>query len=647
MDIRQLRKMTSQLNVLWIFSLLCAAGLSAANQTSSTPQQSTKSAKLSFIKLYNEKHADERPEFRHDVAFFTINSTVNFRIQLWAQSVDCYECDLWLVNTFRESNTTTMLVNTTHATRLSLVRVLPTLQAEDICSFTSHFKEAGDYWLFVDYPSYTSGSACDLTLANNPMAAEMPILFTLLGLFGLAGVWVLIQIIFRRIKSGHFFSRSANITDPTEMSDVVVTSNGQSVNSDKPDAQVENGGPPTHPPENEKEPPKKKRLRSLDAFRGLCLVVMIFVNYGGGGYWFFEHPPWNGLTVADLVFPWFIFIMGTSMNFSFRSMHKQGMTPCQMFFKIMKRSVYLFALGIYLNTSWGPVDLTQLRIMGVLQRFGVTYMILALVELVCGRKQDSHEDTKWAPVRDIILNTPQWIINLAFLATYVGLTYGLPIPGCPTGYTGPGGISQRGQYSNCTGGAARYIDEIILGNDHLYQFPTPMDTYNTSVPYDPEGLLGILTSVFMCFLGLQSGRIILLYEDHKGRIIRWLIWAAITGSIAAVLCKGSQNDGWIPLNKNLWSVSFVLTTGCFAFILLAIMYVFIDILDWWSGAPFIYPGMNSIVIYCCHDILWRELPINWQIEEIHWKLLLQDVWGAGFWCIVAYIMFKKKFFVAL
>ncbi|ESO82197.1 hypothetical protein LOTGIDRAFT_135049, partial [Lottia gigantea] len=392
------------------------------------------------------------------------------------------------------------------------------------------------------------------------------------------------------------------------------------------------------------------RLRSLDTFRGLSLVIMIFVNYGGGGYWFFEHPPWNGLTVADLVFPWFIFIMGTSMNFSFKSLYKKEKTTFQILFKIFKRSFILFAIGIILNTSWGPVDLETMRIPGVLQRFGLTYLFVALMEFTLGRRKDSHEvRRRHCKIRivDIVLNLPIWILNLALLGVFIGLTYGLPVPGCPKGYTGPGGISEDGQYKNCTAGAAQYIDRLVLGEHHIYQYPTPQEMYQTSMPHDPEGILGVLTSIFLCFLGLTAGRIIITFESHVGRIVRWLIWAAITGGIAALLCKGSQNDGWVPVNKNLWSVSFVMVTACFAFILLTILYVFMDILQWWKGGPFVYPGMNSIVIYVCHGVFWREFPINWQIEEVHWKLLLQDIWGTAIWVFVAYLMYRKRFFVAI
>ncbi|GLD56090.1 heparan-alpha-glucosaminide N-acetyltransferase-like protein [Lates japonicus] len=97
---------------------------------------------------------------------------------------------------------------------------------------------------------------------------------------------------------------------------------------------------------------KPTRLHSLDTFRGFALTVMVFVNYGGGGYWFFQHAPWNGLTVADLVMPWFVFIIGTSVVLAFRSMQRRGVSRLQLLRKITWRTVILLMLGFcFLNYS--------------------------------------------------------------------------------------------------------------------------------------------------------------------------------------------------------------------------------------------------------------------------------------------------------
>ncbi|XP_070210479.1 heparan-alpha-glucosaminide N-acetyltransferase-like isoform X2 [Littorina saxatilis] len=595
-------------------------------------EEGNSTALWDFITLYEQQGDPDRPALEHDVAWLTLNVSTGFALQVWAQTHQCRNCPYVYVTDVPARATTTILVNTTYTTDIKFARAHPGGYQEDICSFTVTFREHGDYWLFMDYETAQQQTPCTLLLANDPTEAEMPILFVGLGLLGLAAFASMAFKIASCLQNSRFFRKSADITDPSQNLDKdssVDLENGEAVGVEVEQKQ------------------KKPRLKSLDTFRGLSLVVMIFVNYGGGGYWFFEHPPWNGLTVADLVFPWFVFIMGTSMTFSFKSMYKREMTARAIVTKVITRSFKLFALGIVLNSSWGPVDLSGLRIPGVLQRFALTYLFISLIHLPFYRKNDSHKDRKWAPIRDVILYLPEWLVHLALLSLFLALTYALPVPGCPTGYTGPGGLSQYGVHENCTGGAARYIDVMVLGENHMFHYPTPQVIYHTKVSYDPEGILGTLTSIFLCFLGIQSGNILSFYQEHKGRIIRWLVWGLITGAIAAILCKCSKDDGWVPLNKNLWSLSFVLTTACFAFVLLTALYVVIDMLGWWGGQPFIFPGMNSIVVYFCHSIFWRVLPINWEVEPVHWKLLLQDVWGASFWVIVAYILYRKKIFVAL
>ena len=108
----------------------------------------------------------------------------------------------------------------------------------------------------------------------------------------------------------------------------------------------------------------------------------------------------------------------------------------------------------------------------------------------------------------------------------------MDVPGCGRGYLGPGGIGDFGEYMNCTGGAAGYIDMQILGINHIYGSPTCQGVYLTGA-YDPEGILGNLTSIYLCFLGVQLGRILSTYKDHKGRLIRWVAWGTLWGLLVS------------------------------------------------------------------------------------------------------------------
>jgi heparan-alpha-glucosaminide N-acetyltransferase len=178
--------------------------------------------------------------------------------------------------------------------------------------------------------------------------------------------------------------------------------------------------------------PSKKRLASLDSFRGFALVIMIFVNYGGGGYWFFNHSRWNGLTVADLVFPWFVWIMGVSIVFSYKGRRKDSLWS--RIYQVFRRTVILFALGLFLNNGF---NISHWRIPGVLQRFAITYFVVALTELFTSELY--HTGKHWftptnkclRAFRDITANVVQWAMILALEVLWLTITFLLPVSGCP------------------------------------------------------------------------------------------------------------------------------------------------------------------------------------------------------------------------
>lgn len=181
----------------------------------------------------------------------------------------------------------------------------------------------------------------------------------------------------------------------------------------------------------------------------------------------------------------------------------------------------------------------------------------------------------------------QWLVMLALLFIYFAITFLLDVPGCGKGYLGPGGIGDFGQYTHCTGGAAGYIDLQIFGINHIYQNPTCKSVYLTG-PYDPEGLLGNLTSIFLCYMGFQAGRILVFYNDSFQRMIRWLLWGVSFAAIGTLLCQAEQDGGWIPINKNLWSPSFIFVMVISTLIdLFSLIFFFFKGWNWILGFQFI------------------------------------------------------------
>jgi heparan-alpha-glucosaminide N-acetyltransferase len=216
---------------------------------------------------------------------------------------------------------------------------------------------------------------------------------------------------------------------------------------------------------------------------------------------------------ADTVFPGFIFIMGISLPLSFKSIaNKPDMRDTttgifktgKFMYKIVKRCVLLFFFGLLTSNS-SNIFLNDLRIMGVLQRFSITYFLCAMIELIYFRINGfvyidlnnsvlNWQTSKYLALKlhfkEIFYYPIQWLIVACLSLIWVLFTLFLPVEGCPTGYLGPGGLHENSSYFNCTGGAAGFIDRTILGYNHVYQDPTCKIIYKNLLPHDPEGLLG-------------------------------------------------------------------------------------------------------------------------------------------------------------
>ncbi|XP_048053375.1 heparan-alpha-glucosaminide N-acetyltransferase isoform X3 [Megalobrama amblycephala] len=525
------------------------------------------------------------------------------------------------------------VVSTQHALTLLLNSTSANLEQ---CKVHFHFGEQGNYSLWVKNLNEPSRVSCTMITDSEPINSYLPILFAFLVFAFLAALSTIWNTVKRLDVVTNLLIRLGSTVETERLINSELGTPNRLVN-----ASMESIIPAT----------TGRRLRSLDTFRGLSLVIMVFVNYGGGRYWFFRHESWNGLTVADLVFPWFVFIMGTSIGLSLSGSLRRGVKRTHLLWKIFWRSLQLFLIGVIIinpNYCQGPLSWDSLRIPGVLQRLGFTYLIVAVLDLAVAKDglTNLSSETCWYSVHDVCLYWPAWLCVIVLEAIWLCLTFLLPVPDCPTGYLGPGGIGDFGQYQNCTGGAAGYIDRWLLG-DHIYQTPSSRVIYQSVMPFDPEGVLGSINSILMAFLGLQAGKILLHYRDQYRQIItRFLIWGFILGIISAVLTKCSTNEGFIPVNKNLWSLSYVTTLSCFAFVALGVFYYMVDVKKWWSGAPFFYPGMNSILVYVGHEVFEEYFPFRWKManNQSHAEHLAQNLLATSIWVFIAYLLYRKKIF---
>ncbi|KAJ8726856.1 hypothetical protein PYW08_015253 [Mythimna loreyi] len=399
----------------------------------------------------------------------------------------------------------------------------------------------------------------------------------------------------------------------------------------------------------DKELAIQQRLRALDTFRGMAIVFMIFVNDGAGGYWWMEHATWNGLVAGDLVFPAFLWIMGVCIPLSVKSAFAKGVPRWKIVMHIVRRSVIMFLLGMSLNTIYGSNMLYELRIFGVLQRLAVSYLIAAgFYALTAPKYYTPPRGACGQALKDVLSCVWCWVLAGVLVAAHSVITFVVHDPDCPMGYLGPGGLHDDWVAPNCAGGAAGYIDRLLLGRSHVFQRSDAVRVYGGD-PTDPEGLLGCLTSAVQALLGVQAGATVLLQRSHKARISRWLAWALVFALAGALLAGFSREHGVVPINKNLWSMSFVLVTSACCLILLCFCYTLTDAWRLWGGGPFRAPGLNAIALYIGHSLCAHLFPFHWRVPNMrtHAISLVEAVWGTALWVIIAHVMAKKKVFITL
>jgi len=298
-------------------------------------------------------------------------------------------------------------------------------------------------------------------------------------------------------------------------------------------------------------PPKPERLVSLDVFRGLTIVGMILVNNPGSWSYVYgplAHAEWHGWTPTDLIFPFFLFIVGVAVTLSLGGRLARGEDQRKMFLQILRRTIILLTLGLFLN-SFPYFNLATLRIPGVLQRIALCYFFAAILFIKTNRRG-------------------QIIATMALLAVYWLLMKLVPVPGY-----GAGGLEMEGNL-------AAYIDNSLMPG-HLWK-PT----------WDPEGLLSTIPAIATTLLGILTGY--WLKENRSvGEKTRGLLIAGVV-----LVGLGQIMDIWFPINKNLWTSSYVVFTAGMALVCLGACCWLIDGRgDRRWATPFVIFGVNPITVY--------------------------------------------------
>jgi predicted acyltransferase len=305
------------------------------------------------------------------------------------------------------------------------------------------------------------------------------------------------------------------------------------------------------------------RLASLDVFRGITIAGMILVNNPGS--WEAIRPPlahaeWHGWTPTDLVFPFFLFIVGVSITLALSRRAESAGPRRALYLKIARRAAVIFALGLVL-AGFPFYDLSTIRVPGVLQRIAVCYLVASVVFL----------NTRWRA---------QGLIAAALLVVYWALMVLTPVPGY-----GAGDLSVEGNL-------AAYLDRALLGR-HTWK---PL--------YDPEGILSTLPAVATTLLGVLAGHWLRARRAETEKVAGLFV----AGAFAVV--AGWAWGHWFPVNKALWTSSYVLLTAGLALQLLAVCFWLVDIKGYRRWAkPFLVFGTNALAVYFLAELFARAVSL--------------------------------------
>jgi predicted acyltransferase len=353
----------------------------------------------------------------------------------------------------------------------------------------------------------------------------------------------------------------------------------------------------------------------LDVFRGLTMAAMVLVNNPGSSsrtYPALRHAEWNGWTPADLVFPFFLFIMGVAMAFSFARRGQEGGRGVALG-RVLRRGLLLCVLGLLLNGF--PRVLGDLRILGVLQRIGFAYVLASLVVL------------RLRPRR-------QRIVAGTVLLGYWAAIALVPVPGVGT-------VAMTPEHS-----LPGWLDATLLGARHLYGQGT----------YDPEGLLSTLPAVVTVLFGYWAGEWLRTSGPVRATALRLLLAG---GALAAI---GLAWGAVFPINKRLWTSSFVLLTAGLAAAVLALCFWAADICRWRRLArPFEVMGVNAIFAYVVSEV-GRDLlvhsprPGGASVRDYLYAHLAPWAGSANaslvlalgvlaWWWVVLYVMDRRRWFL--
>ena len=377
-------------------------------------------------------------------------------------------------------------------------------------------------------------------------------------------------------------------------------------------------------------PASIQRFLSLDVVRGITIAFMIMVNNNGGpGSWhFMNHAEWNGLTPTDLVFPTFVFVVGVSVVFAFEARLARGATRAKLAVHTLQRAIVLILLGIVVN-SFPFFTLPHMRFYGVLQRIGVCYLVVSLFYLWDSRA--------WTKV----------VALVGALVGYWFLLRWVPVPGA--------GMPGRDiPFMDMTQNLVSWIDRQLFPY-HLYLYPPDHNVR------DPEGLLSDMPAIGTALMGVLTGIWLRSRKTVSTKVL------GLAAGCAASLALGYLWSLSFPLNKNMWTCSFVLVAGGYSLALLTVAFWAVEHMGWRKGWtwPWLVFGSNAIAAYMFSELMpgiiynipapgggKRSNIVFWlvahslaHIPDPGWAAFAFSVAFTAFCFIPVWILYRKKIFL--
>uniref|UniRef100_J3L7I2 Heparan-alpha-glucosaminide N-acetyltransferase catalytic domain-containing protein n=2 Tax=Oryza brachyantha TaxID=4533 RepID=J3L7I2_ORYBR len=432
----------------------------------------------------------------------------------------------------------------------------------------------------------------------------------------------------------------------------------------------------------EKAPPRRgTRVASLDVFRGLTVALMILVDGAGGEWPVIGHAPWNGCNLADFVMPFFLFIVGMAIPLSLKRIPDRSRAVR----RVVLRTLKLLFWGVLLqggyshapdDLSYG-VDMKSVRWCGILQRIALAYLVVAVLEIVT--KNAKVQDQSSSGFSIFRMYFSQWIVACCILVIYLSLVYGIYVPDWDfrvSDVKSPnyGKIftvtcGTRGKLSPpCN--AVGYIDRKVLGINHMYHKPAwrrhrdctddsphegPFKTDAPAwcyAPFEPEGILSSLSAVLSTIIGVHYGHVLVHMKSHTDRLKQW----SIMGITLLVLGLTLHFSHAIPLNKQLYTLSYICVTAGAAGIVFCMLYFLVDMLNLrYPFALLQWTGMNAMLVYVMAAAGIFEGFLNgWYYEGtnntlVYWvrKHVFVKVWHSTRVGILLYVLFAQILFWAL